>query len=97
LGLLRTSDDQGRTWSAAARLPDGILGPIRAKPVELAPGVLLAGSSTEDAGWVVHMERLAGTWSSSGPLNDPREFGAIHDDPRARRRRADPVVAAGRA
>jgi len=76
-GMMRTSDDEGRTWSAAERLPDGILGPIRAKPVELPGGDLLAGSSTEHDGWVVHMERRAATWSKSGPLNDPREFAAI--------------------
>jgi predicted neuraminidase len=58
-GLARTSDDGGRTWSAPIRLPDGILGPIRAKPVELPDGALLAGSSTEQAGWVVHVERFA--------------------------------------
>ena len=39
-------------------LPEGILGPIRAKPVQLPDGSLLAGSSTEDDGWVVHMERF---------------------------------------
>jgi predicted neuraminidase len=87
-GLVRTSTDEGRTWSAAVRLPAGILGPIRAKPVELAAGTLLAGSSTEHAGWVAHMERYAGDWTPatlasadawqmSGPLNDPKEFGAI--------------------
>lgn len=83
--LVRTSSDGGRTWSEPARLPDGVLGPIRAKPVELAGGTLLAGSSTEHAGWVVHMERarlggdlgLAATWSRSGPLNDPSRFEAI--------------------
>lgn len=86
-GLVRTSADDGRTWSAALKLPDGILGPIRAKPVELAGGELLAGSSTEHAGWVVHMERFLGrtrmdlasarAWQRVGPLNDPKEFGAI--------------------
>jgi len=77
-GETRTSTDNGRTWSPAVRLPAGILGPIRAKPVELADGSLLAGSSTEHAGWVVHMERLAGgAWHRGGPLNDPSEFGAI--------------------
>ena len=82
--LLRTSSDQGRTWSPPVRLPRGYLGPIRAKPVELADGTLLAGSSTEDAGWVVHMERAspgdlgaAEAWSKTGPLNDPRAFSAI--------------------
>ncbi len=83
-GLARTSTDQGRTWSDPVRLPAGILGPIRAKPVELAGGEILAGSSTEDAGWVVHMERFAGgdlaasgSWQKSGALNDPSVFGAI--------------------
>jgi predicted neuraminidase len=83
-GLVRTSDDGGRTWSEAARLPDGILGPIRAKPVELPDGTLVAGSSTEHAGWVVHMERARlgargapSEWSKTGPLNDAKVFEAI--------------------
>ena len=37
-GEVRTSVDNGRTWSAALKLPPGILGPIRAKPVELPSG-----------------------------------------------------------
>ena len=83
-GLARTSTDEGRTWSQAVRLPDGILGPIRAKPIELPDGDVLAGSSTEDAGWVVHLERwtpadlVSGrAWRRTGPLNDPRAFEAI--------------------
>ena len=85
--------DRGRTWSDAIRLPDGVLGPIRAKPVELSRGVLLAGSSTEHDGWVVHMERFSteaeteagwqralaspDAWEQVGPLNDPDEYSAI--------------------
>ena len=87
-GLVRTSADNGRTWSPATRLPEGILGPIRAKPVELGPGVMLAGSSTEHDGWLVHMERYSGAWTTdalssasnwqkSAPLNTAAEFGAI--------------------
>jgi predicted neuraminidase len=83
-GLARTSLNEGRSWSDAIRLPDGILGPIRAKPVELPGGDLLAGSSTEDTGWVVHMERWTpgdlaspAAWRKSGPLNDAKEFEAI--------------------
>jgi predicted neuraminidase len=87
-GLARTSTDEGRTWSAAVKLPEGILGPIRAKPIEPSRGTMLAGSSTENDGWVVHMERYSGDWSSAslgsasswqktGPLNNPAEFGAI--------------------
>ena len=68
-GLVRTSVDEGRTWSGPIPLPRGFLGPIRAKPVELANGELLSGSSTEHAGWVVHMERLVvGEGSRSGVL-----------------------------
>jgi predicted neuraminidase len=37
-GMVRTSRDGGRTWSDARRLPDGILGPIKNKPVRLADG-----------------------------------------------------------
>lgn len=83
-GLARTSTDEGRSWSDATRLPPGILGPIRAKPVELPGGDVLAGSSTEHAGWVVHVERWTpgdlaspAAWRKSGPLNDPRAFEAI--------------------
>jgi predicted neuraminidase len=87
-GLVRTSTDSGRTWSPATKLPDGILGPIRAKPVELGKGTILAGSSTEHDGWIVHMERYTGDWSltslaeaaswaRSAPINTKTEFGAI--------------------
>lgn len=79
-GLVRTSTDAGRTWSAAHRLPEGILGPIRAKPIELGDGTILAGSSTEHDGWIVHMEWTKdplGEWQKTGPLNDPKMFGAI--------------------
>ena len=59
-GMVKTSYDCGQIWSAAEKLPNGFLGPIRAKPGELPDGTLIAGSSTEHAGWVVHMERFSG-------------------------------------
>jgi predicted neuraminidase len=49
------------TWREPRRLPDGILGPIRAKPVLLDSNTLLAGSSTEDAGWRAHVEIFRAT------------------------------------
>jgi predicted neuraminidase len=81
-GVLATSDDDGATWSKPERLPDGILGPIKNKPIRLANGALLCPSSTEDPqlGWRVMIERtpdLGKTWSKVGPLNDGREIGAI--------------------
>ena len=81
-GMAMTSTDDGRTWSAPSRLPDGILGPIKDKPVVLPDGSWLSGSSTEDlpAGWRVHFEisRDAGqSWSASGPVDRGAGFDAI--------------------
>ena len=60
-GLLRLSEDNGKTWGPARRLPDGILGPIKNKPVQLKDGTILAGSSTEGhkeaPSWRIHFER----------------------------------------
>jgi alpha-L-fucosidase len=56
-GMLKTSPDEGKTWSAPQRLPEGMLGPIKNKPVELADGTLLAPSSVETSDrWRVHLE-----------------------------------------
>lgn len=80
-GMMKPSDDGGRTWSPPQRLPDGILGPIKNKPVQFANGDLLCPSSTEGVdGWRIHFERtpdLGKTWSATGPLNDGRTIGAI--------------------
>lgn len=79
-GMQIHSDDGGRTWSAPERLPGGILGPVKNKPVRLADGTLLCGSSTEHAGWQVHFERtgdLGRTWSHTEPLATQGEVGAI--------------------
>jgi predicted neuraminidase len=79
-GMMRTSADGGRTWSDARRLPAGILGPIKNKPVQLASGDILCPTSTEDDGWRVHFEHTADlglTWRAVGPVNDPRQIGAI--------------------
>jgi len=76
-GLVRISSDGGRSWSEAAKLPPGILGPIRAKPIELKPGVMLAGSSTENDGWIVHMERYAPVPTPGYIWKDPWTLEAL--------------------
>lgn len=79
-GMRLISQDHGATWGAPERLPDGIYGPIKNKPIILPSGELLSGTSTEDHGWRVFME-LADAHGqnprSIGPLNDGKEFGAI--------------------
>jgi predicted neuraminidase len=79
-GLLRTSDDQGLSWSSPQRLPDDFCGPVRAKPVLLDDGRLLCGASTEHTGWRAHMEwtpDLGKTWVQTAALNDGKSFPAI--------------------
>ena len=80
-GMLKTSTNSGVGWSEARRLPEGILGPIKNKPVLLPDGTLLCGSSTEGSdGWRVHFERtrdLGQKWEHSEPVNDGRRRAAI--------------------
>jgi len=80
-GMLTTSDDEGKTWSKPVRLPDGILGPIKNKPVQLANGDILSPTSVEgDGGWRVHFERSSDnghTWTATPPVNDGKKIGAI--------------------
>ncbi|MGH8023009.1 MAG: sialidase family protein [Limisphaerales bacterium] len=80
-GMMMTSRNAGKTWSRPRRLPDGILGPIKDKPVQLSDGKILCGSSTEDHGlWRVHFEWTddAGqTWHEGPPVNDGRAIAAI--------------------
>jgi predicted neuraminidase len=79
-GMLTTSTDGGVTWSEPRRLPEGIIGPVKNKPIQLADGTLICPSSTEDHGWRLHLDvtrDLGRTWTHVGPLNDGVEKGAI--------------------
>lgn len=81
-GMMMTSADKGKTWGEARRLPDGVLGPIKDKPVALPGGGWLAGSSTEasPADWRVHFEISKDdgrTWSIAGPVDRGAGFDAI--------------------
>ena len=83
-GMVMDSGDGGRTWSQPRRLPEGILGPIKNKPVQLPNGDILSPVSTEtperQSKWAVHFERtrdLGRTWELIGPVNDGTAIRAI--------------------
>ncbi len=79
-GRHQSSKDGGKTWSKSTRLPDGLVGPVRNKPIRLADGIWLFGSSSEDAGWRIHMEWSRPPfkeWSRTPALNGTNDWGAI--------------------
>jgi predicted neuraminidase len=55
------------------KLPEGITGPVKNKPVLLKNGILLCPSSTEKEGWRVHIEMTPDngiTWERTEVLNE---------------------------
>lgn len=89
-GMLKTSDDYGKTWSYAEKLGEDpaighLLGPVKNKPVQLKDGTIISPSSIErnengDTKWMVHFEISKDngeTWEVVGPINDGEEFDAI--------------------
>jgi predicted neuraminidase len=79
-GMAMHSTDGGLTWSAPVRLPDGVIGPVKNKPVRLPNGDVLSGSSTEHDGWRVHFERSTdggATWTVGAPIHDGKAIAAI--------------------
>jgi len=79
-GMEKTSVDEGIHWSVARRLPDGILGPIKDKPVQLGDGSIISPSSREDGRWRIHFERstdLGVHWQSIDAIPNPQGIEAI--------------------
>ena len=81
-GMQMTSADGGATWSKPTRLPEGILGPIKNKPVILPSGNWLSGSSSEQSptNWRVHFElsrNQGSSWETIGPVDRGAGFDAI--------------------
>jgi predicted neuraminidase len=79
-GMMTRSYDEGLTWDEPTRLPEGIFGPIKNRPIEIGDGAIISPSSTEDKGWRVHFERsndFGSTWTKGEAVNDGREIGAI--------------------
>lgn len=83
-GELKTSEDEGKTWSSASRLPAGIYGPIKNKPMQLPDGDLLCPTSDESndepGKWAIYFERtkdLGKTWTRTPLLHDGVAISAI--------------------
>ena len=84
-GMVITSSDGGRRWSAPARLPNGILGPVKNKPVVLPDGSWLSPSSREVGTpernrWFLRMERSVDrgrTWTAEEEIPSPVGLEAI--------------------
>lgn len=75
------SKDDGATWSAIEHLPAGLYGPIRAKPLLLADGTVISGTSVESyRSWACWIERSTDngqTWRRIGPITVPGKNGII--------------------
>ena len=79
-GMVLSSADGGKTWTKPRRLPNGILGPIKDKPVQLADGTIVAPTSDETDGWRVRFDRsgdLGRTWARGAWVNDGKVVAAI--------------------
>jgi predicted neuraminidase len=78
-GFVRKSSDGGKTWGKAEQLAAGMLGPVRCKPLQLADGTILSGTSVEShrawAGWIERSTDDGKTWRRHGPINVP---GKLH-------------------
>ena len=79
-GMTSISTDEGKTWSDGVRLPNGILGPIKNKPIESPSGAWVSPVSTEDHGWRVHFELSSDggkTWNTTSPMPEKEPPGLI--------------------
>lgn len=81
-GFFRSSSDGGQSWSPPELLPAGVLGPIKNKPIQLANGRVVAGTSVESyrtwAAWVETSDDRCATWHRHGPITVPGEnYGII--------------------
>lgn len=57
-GMMKTSADNGRSWSATTRLPDNVIGPVKNKALVLGDKVLCPSSVEEEGGhWRIQIEQ----------------------------------------
>lgn len=76
-GFVKRSRDGGRSWGDATILPAGLYGPIKNKPIQLADGAILAGTSVEShRAWTAWVERSTDdgrSWQRCGPIQVPMQ------------------------
>jgi predicted neuraminidase len=85
VGYERRSADGGLTWSKPEVMPASFYGPVRAKPIQLKDGTLLAGTSVEaGAGptrtWTPFVDRSTDdgkTWRRSNAFQVPGKHAQI--------------------
>ncbi len=83
-GMYKTSTDNGKNWSSSTRLPNGILGPIKNKPIQLENGTIISPSSTEikneeGLSWKIHVEMSdddGANWKKI-PIDQKTKFDVI--------------------
>ena len=83
-GMYKTSSDNGKNWSSSTRLPNGILGPIKNKPIQLENGTIISPSSTEikneeGLSWKIHVEMSdddGANWKKI-PIDQKTKFDVI--------------------
>ena len=75
----RWSRDDGQTWSPIEHLPAGLYGPVRAKPLVMADGTIVSGTSVESfrswAAWIERSTDHGMTWTKSGPITVESKAG----------------------
>lgn len=80
-GMVKTSEDGGQTWTAPRQLPEGILGPIKNRPLQLKDGSIISPSSVElsEERWLSHVEISTDeqkTWTLR-PIDHPAGLNTI--------------------
>jgi predicted neuraminidase len=76
-GAKISSADGGRTWRNKEYLAAGVYGPIKNKPLVMADGTIISGTSVEtDYAWTAWVERSTDngqSWTKHGPIVYPDE------------------------
>jgi predicted neuraminidase len=75
------SRDEGQTWAPVEHVPAGLYGPIRTKPLVLANGTILSGSSVESyeswACWIERSTDQGQTWQRIGPIAASSDLATV--------------------